>query len=985
MACYHFTIKPDKKPDGTQIKAIEHIAYIDREGKYTDIDQSQELQNFRGNFLGLSPLANLPSDEKYSVYKSPFGGIRAHGSKFETSINASLETISITLAASVKKYGNEINVEGSNDFKAKVIFVAAEMEIPIKFTNPEMEKQKIRLIKQKEEAANGRRHGEHSNPITRNAKLSKPNLERIGSKPPPQRRGRLYELSSCPMVQYAEGNNVLLPGDASGKLDDQQTDTHQTMRWCIPVSRRVAIEKTADKILKIENMREQLLASSHIDYINRDENFAKRGGCIYKNHHLPKWAEDSPKKFFEAADKHEGIGYSRYKEIEFALPNELELEQQKEIIDKFLDNHLKDFYYAYAIHDKIGVMSNGQHNTHVHIMFSERRLDEREKESERGEKEFFSRPSTAKGKKIGGCLKDGKWNGKDRAKYLCLMRKDFAMIQNEILAKYGFNVRVDHRSLKAQREEALANGDLKLADLLNRMPEEHIGPNFATRKDHAKVANLLKYRQEKYEHQQLLYAAEMLEENIAKNEATAHTIKNMTDAKSVLTCSDKSRIHALKTDLLNALKEANALNSVVIWNDTAASMAREQFMTLDEREIHRQLQQLEKRRSSLEKFDTSLKKPPSWNQESLKIYEELKTELLQTRKKISKEIATLANKMKTISDRLAAPALKDKIQRETLCILKNNYHTKAMLKAANTKLTDAVLTLQQEVADVTKTMSDPTIKNSDAYTAKDIGVILQASKNNLQKEFDTRKKALEKLNNKVISLPRAKEMALDVFTKHAFKEIRERRRELKKEESRIEAAKQELETAKASFAQLTKPKWYHSRTEKDSYQSKEDHIHDLSATITQREDALSAKMKALGIEAAKLEARCAEPDAVAKITEITLGILQKNKPISDRYQELSIQQKATKEMLSETIGLEKGVKLQIAHDAKNGQVKYQVMRYAPVSSRSGNSPLTIAKAMNGNSKMAQVVAYSRKDEAERQFENSAKSRVDREVEVDITE
>lgn len=90
-------------------------------------------------------------------------------------------------------------------------------------------------------------------------------------------------------------------------------------------------------------------------------------------------------------------------------------------------------------------------------------------------------------------------------------------------------------------------------------------------------------------------------------------------------------------------------------------------------------------------------------------------------------------------------------------------------------------------------------------------------------------------------------------------------------------------------------------------------------------------------------------------------------------------------MLSETIGLEKGVKLQIPHDAKNGQVKYQVMRYAPVSSRGGNSPLTIAKAMNGNSKMAQVVAYSRKDEAERQFENSAKSRVDREVEVDITE
>ena len=34
-----------------------------------------------------------------------------------------------------------------------------------------------------------------------------------------------------------------------------------------------------------------------------------------------------------------------------------------------------------------------------------------------------------------------------------------ADITNEILQKYGFHAQVDHRSLKAQRQEALANGD----------------------------------------------------------------------------------------------------------------------------------------------------------------------------------------------------------------------------------------------------------------------------------------------------------------------------------------------------------------------------------------------------------------------------------------------------------------------------------------------------------------------------------------------
>ena len=48
-------------------------------------------------------------------------------------------------------------------------------------------------------------------------------------------------------------------------------------------------------------------------------------------------------------------------EIEFALPNELKtVEQYRQIIDAFIEKHLKDHYYAYAIHDKIGVMSNGQ-------------------------------------------------------------------------------------------------------------------------------------------------------------------------------------------------------------------------------------------------------------------------------------------------------------------------------------------------------------------------------------------------------------------------------------------------------------------------------------------------------------------------------------------------------------------------------------------------------------------------------------------------
>ena len=138
-------------------------------------------------------------------------------------------------------------------------------------------------------------------------------------------------------------------------------------------------------------------ALSHVEYINRENAFANRGGCIFHSHHLPKWAHDDPKTFFQAADEYETVGNRHYREIEFALPNELKtVEQYRRIIDAFIAKHLSNHYYAYAIHNKIGVMSDGQHHPHVHIMFSERLIDDVEKKQERDAKNFFLYPARKK-------------------------------------------------------------------------------------------------------------------------------------------------------------------------------------------------------------------------------------------------------------------------------------------------------------------------------------------------------------------------------------------------------------------------------------------------------------------------------------------------------------------------------------------------------------------------------------------------------------
>ena len=104
---------------------------------------------------------------------------------------------------------------------------------------------------------------------------------------------------------------------------------------------------TAKKFLEnVAEAQKQQVAQTHVEYINREKAYENRGGCIFQAHHLPTGAHDDPKRFFQAADKYEGIGHRRYVEIEFALPNELKtVEQYRQIIDTFIAKHLSDHYF----------------------------------------------------------------------------------------------------------------------------------------------------------------------------------------------------------------------------------------------------------------------------------------------------------------------------------------------------------------------------------------------------------------------------------------------------------------------------------------------------------------------------------------------------------------------------------------------------------------------------------------------------------------
>ena len=139
-------------------------------------------------------------------------------------------------------------------------------------------------------------------------------------------------------------------------------------------------------------------AKAHAEYINREG--SQKTNCVFKAFQLPSWAKGSAQKFFGAADRYEDKGNRRFKELEMSLPNELNLEQNLEIVDEFIESYLKNHYYAYAIHEKAGELS-GESHPHVHIMFSERLIDDVEKIEERPAYKYFTRAvKSLKGEKV---------------------------------------------------------------------------------------------------------------------------------------------------------------------------------------------------------------------------------------------------------------------------------------------------------------------------------------------------------------------------------------------------------------------------------------------------------------------------------------------------------------------------------------------------------------------------------------------------------
>lgn len=168
----------------------------------------------------------------------------------------------------------------------------------------------------------------------------------------------------------------------------------------------------------------------------------------------PDWAQDRAALWNAAEARETRANSVTAREWELALPAELDAAERRVLVMGFARELVARYGVAADVAIHAPHRDGDQRNHHAHVLTTTRVL-------------------TAEGLTDKTRVLDAKATGGPEIEVL---RARWAELQNLALERQGHEVRVDHRSLAAQREAALAQGHELKAEELDRAPEIKLGP-----------------------------------------------------------------------------------------------------------------------------------------------------------------------------------------------------------------------------------------------------------------------------------------------------------------------------------------------------------------------------------------------------------------------------------------------------------------------------------------------------------------------------
>lgn len=206
--------------------------------------------------------------------------IRDDGERLKVGRGVTQANLQTVLMMAMERYGQHIKVNGNADFKEQVVLAAASANLPITFDDADLARRHQAIL----QSNNTQEHSHEQKPTSGNRErndrggnggsspapartlpkrfpsFNKPDLGRIGSRPPPESHNRLRGLSELGVVRLAHRGEVLLPGDVPGHLEQQGTQPDNRLRRdALGVGAIAAGQAAADKYIAEREAKRLLL------------------------------------------------------------------------------------------------------------------------------------------------------------------------------------------------------------------------------------------------------------------------------------------------------------------------------------------------------------------------------------------------------------------------------------------------------------------------------------------------------------------------------------------------------------------------------------------------------------------------------------------------------------------------------------------------------------------------------------------------------
>jgi len=467
------------------------------------------------------------------------------------------------------------------------------------------------------------------------------------------------------------------------------------------------------------------------------------------------------------------------------------------------------------------------------------------------------------------------------------------------LAKNGFSIRVDHRTLKAQKDDSEKNGDTFLARLFNRIPEEYIGIISSTDDENPKIEQFKKFRSLRQKHFDLLLQLDSLtkqkEESETKDTAQVSCLnaKKLIDSKEFQSQKfQKLQLQEMQSKMFSAVGEINHWKRIIISYHDAQEQAKLEYMTKNEREIWQRYSEILAQKKNLEAMLKTLKKPDSEKLETLKAYDELVSGVKAKIFSLFSASALLRNSIEEIEKKLESPDFKNNIALVTHRILQQNIYAKQMLKNASDNLNRAVEQLQNEL------VAQPD-ETKDIYKTREVYDIIRRQFFALKKEYEKTLDTKFALQRKIISPQRALSIAQNIFTQGELKRLRFSFRHFKRDSLKLDKKINEYKQREIIF--LNKD-W--TVEDRSTFIQEKYSLAREKALLEIEKARLSNLQISLENQKVQLDSFCSLPDSKNKIDVIAASILRKNfkfvqklEEVDNHLKQLAARLKHTKEQM----------------------------------------------------------------------------------------